>query len=530
MMTQILYQEKARKTLIESVKTITKIVSIALGPSKHNILLHKQLSIPTTPNNGFTIIKEIELQDHLRNIGIKLISQAAVKTYKVARDGTITTIIIASVIIHYSIKHIIAGSNIIDLIQGITKAIEFSSQKIVECSQPVNNNKTITQIATIASNYDQKIGSTIAKIIEQIGYEGTIDLEDSKTTDTSIEVFKDIKIDKGFISPLFVKNNQTMEIIQNSPYILITDEKITSVQEELIPILELVSKTKKPLLIIAEDLSAEVLSTLIVNHLENIINVVAIRPPGFGNRRKLYLEDISAATNSSIIGEVTGLRLSSIQLYMLGKASKTIITRNSTTIILNKQQHIHERCNQLRKQIDISNTTYEKENLKNRLAKISGKSAVIKVGAATSTELDNKKTQFKNAIQSVKNAAEEGIIPGGGSMNIHLAKNILLWANNNLDGDQLIGALIIKDALLKPTQQILQSTGSKQASIFAKLQTYNFTIGYDILSHRFVNMYEEGIIDSAKVMRLTLQNAASIAKILLTTECIIINNTHYDKH
>lgn len=524
MSTQILYQEQARTNLIKGIKIIARAVSITLGPLGYNVLLHKSFSTPEIISDGFTIVKEIELKNPTENTGIKLIRQAASKTNDVVGDGTTTTIIIAYNLIHYGIDHIIAGSNVIDLITGIKKAVEFLIHKIAEYAQPVHDIKTITQIATIASGNNPKIADVITSIIQQIGTEGIISLEESSSINTTVEIVKDITLDKGLFSPLFIKKEGNVKIIQENPYILITDKKITSVQQQLVPILELVGKTSRPLLILAEDLSAEVLSTLVINHLQGVISVIAVRTPGFGNQRKQLLEDISTITQSSIINEERGLRLDNIQLSMLGEARKVIVDHNSTTIILhNKQQQIELLCNQLRKQINISNTIYEKDSLKNRLARISGKAAIIKIGALTEIELQNKKLRFKEALKSIQASVEEGTLPGGGSIYIHLALELSSWAQKYLNKDELMGALLVKKSLTTPSEKIIKNAGHNQAIVLEKLKNYNFTTGYNTISGQFVNMYQEGIIDSAKVIRLILQNAASIAKMFLTTECLIIN-------
>lgn len=525
MITQILYQEQAKTTMAKGIETIANIVSVTLGPSGCNTILYKNSNIPQILNNGCTITKEIELENPFENTGVKLIRQAASKTYEVVGDGTTRTILIAYSLIHYGMNYVNVGINTVDLIMGMEKAIEFLSDKIIEYAQPVKDTQTLRQIATVASGNDHKIGATIAKVIEEIGTEGFISLEESTTTNTTIEITKGIKLDKGLISSSFIKGGKT-RIIQDDPYILITDKKITLVQEELIPVLELVGKTDRPLLILAEDFSTEVLSTLAINYVKGIMNVAAIRIPGFGTQRKLTLEDICFITNGKIISEEVGIKLDSIKLSMLGEANKIFIDNNDTTIILkDKELQINERCNQLRKQINISNTIYERENLQNRLARISGKTATIKIGASTSSELQARKASFREGLGSVHAAVEEGIIPGGESISIHLAFELLAWAKESLSEDELKGALLIKKSLVTPLQIIIQNAGYNHSVILEKLKNSNLTIGYNAEEGQFVNMYKEGIIDSAKIMRLILQNAVSIAKMFLTTECIIVNNT-----
>lgn len=525
MITQILYQEQAKTTMAKGIETIANIVSATLGPSGCNTILYKNSNTPQILNNGCTIIKEIELEDPFENTGIKLIRQAASKTYDIVKDGTTRTILIAHSLIHYGMNYIDIGINTADLIMGMEKAIEFLSDKITEYAQPVKDTTTLRQIATVASGNNQKIGATIAKVVEEIGLEGFISLEENPATNTTIEITKGIKLDKGLISNSFIKEGKT-RIVQDDPYILITDKKINLVQEELIPVLELVGKTDRPLLILAEDFSTEVISTLAINYIKGIMNVAAIRIPGFGNQRRPILEDICSITNGKIISEEVGIKLDSIKLSMLGEADKTFIDSNNTTIILKDKKHlINKRCNQLRKQINISNTIYERENLQNRLARISGKTATIKIGASTNTELQNKKASFREGLGSVYAAVEEGIIPGGESISIHLAFELLAWAQQSLSGDELKGALLVKKSLVTPLQMIIQNAGYNHSIILEKLKNSNLSIGYNTEEGQFVNMYKEGIIDSAKIMRLILQNAASIAKMFLTTECIIVNKT-----
>ena len=523
MTTQILYHQQAKAIIIKGIKTIAKTVAITLGPLGSNVILSKQSGIPQIINSGNNLINEIELQDNLENTGIRLVRQAATKTNDVVNDGTTRTIIIAYSLIYNGMNYITAGINITDLVNGIEQTITFLSEKINEYAQPVESTKSLLQIARIASG-DNNIGNIIVQTIEKIGPEGLITLEESQTANTMIDITKGIKLDKGLLSLLFIRENHKIQVIQENSFILITDKKIDSVQDELIPVLELVAKTSRPLLILADGLSSEVLSTLTINQNKGVMNVAAIRTPGFGHQRKLLLEDISLATNGQIISNKIGLRLNSVKLSMLGKADKVVINKNSTTIIIkDESQRINERCKQLRKQISLSNTIYERENLENRLARISGKNAVIKIGSCNNRDLDKKKIQFQEALGSVRAALEEGIIPGGGALSIQLASEILSWAKKSLSQNQLYGAKLVQISLLTPLQTIIENAGQNNNTVLERLKASKFATGYNVIKRDFDNMYQEGIIDSAKVMRLTLQNAASIAKIFLTTECIIIH-------
>ena len=522
---QILYQEYARKALVKGIKTMAETVAITLGPSGRNVVLSKKLALPQIVNDGITISKEVMLDDCVENVGISLIRQVTSKTNDVAGDGTTTATVLAYAIIYHGMKNLESGVNPIELTRGIKKAVQFLENKIVEYSRPIDTALTLTQVATISSGNDHEVGSIIADALEKVGREGIISLEESQTISTQLEITHGMKLEKGFMSPHFITSTDVEKIIQNNPYVLLTDQKITLVQQELIPVLELVAKTNRPLLILAEDMTKEVLSTLILNKLKGIINVVAVRSPGFGEYRKLLLGDISTFTNATVISKDVGLTLNSIRLNMLGQAKKVIITKESTTIITDKnQQLVNVRCHQLRKQIEASNLEYEKEKLKSRLAKLSARAALIKVGAVTEVQMKDKKLRLEDALNATRAAIEEGVIPGGGSTSIHLAEELKVWAQENLLADELIGALMVQQALLVPTQRIAQNAGVISSIIIDKIMNDSFEIGYDVISDSFRNMYVAGIIDPAKVLRSAIQNAASIASMVLTAECVILNN------
>lgn len=522
---QILYQEYARKALVKGIKIIAETVALTLGPLGRNVVLNKKLALPQIVNDGITIAKEITLDDYIENIGISLVRQVTSQTNDVAGDGTTTATVLAYAIIHHGIKNLASGVNPIELTKGIKKAVQFLENRIIEYAKPVDTSVALAQVATISSGNDREVGSIISSALEKVGREGIVSLEESQYISPQLEITRGMRLEKGFMSPHFITSKDKEKIIQNNPYILLTDQKITLVQQDLIPVLELVAKTNKPLLILAEDITKEVLSTLIVNRLKGIINVVAVRSPGFGEYRKLLLEDISIFTGSTIISRDVGLTLNSIHLNMLGQANKIVITKDSTTIITDKNsQLIKVRCDQLRKQIKASNLEYEKERLKNRLAKLSAKAALIKVGSITEVQMKEKKLRLEDALNATRAAIEEGIVPGGGSTSIHLAKELEAWAQENLLADELIGASIVQQALLIPTRRIAQNAGEIGSIIIDKIMNSDFEIGYDVVSGSFKNMYVAGIIDPAKVLRSAIQNAASIASMVLTAECVILNS------
>nr|YP_010338706.1 chaperonin GroEL [Glaucosphaera vacuolata]UNJ18656.1 chaperonin GroEL [Glaucosphaera vacuolata] len=521
---QILYQDNARKTLEQGIDILAEAVSITLGPKGRNVVLETKNGSPQIINDGVTIAKEIQLKNHIKNTGVALIRQVAAKTNDIAGDGTTTATVLAHAMLKQGMKNIAAGANPIFIKKGIQKATQFTVNKIAELSRPVEDSLSITQVASIAAGNNIKIGEMITQAIEKVGREGVISLEESKSTTNELEITEGMQFNKGFISPYFITNPERMEVIQENPFILLTDKKITLVQQELIPILEQVIKTGKPLLIIAEDVEKEALATIIVNKLRGILNVAAVRAPGFGDRKKSLLEDLAVLTNSTLISEDVGLSLNSASLDMLGQARKVIISKESTTIISEGNEDKKKtRCEQIRKQIEMSTILYEKEKLQERLAKLSGGVAVIKVGAATETEMKDKKLRLEDAINATKSAIEEGVVPGGGSTLVHISKDLEIWAKSNLKDDELLGALIVEKALSAPLKRIAQNSGHNGAMIVEKVKHSTSNIGYDATTGEFTDMYLTGIIDPAKVTRSALQNASSIASMVLTTECIVVN-------
>ena len=522
---KILYQDDARRALERGMEIMVEAVSVTLGPKGRNVVLEKTYGSPQIVNDGVTIAKEIKLPDHIENTGVSLIRQAASKTNDVAGDGTTTATVLAYAMVKEGLKNVAAGANPISIKLGMEKASQYLVTQINEFAQPVEDLESIQQVASISAGNDTVIGSLIADALAKVGKEGVIALEEGKGITTELEITEGMKLEKGFISPYFITNTEKMEVSYENPYILLTDKRITLVQQDLLPILEQITKTKRSLLIIAQDVEKEALATLILNKLRGIVNVVAIRAPGFGDLRKQMLEDIAILTNGNVITQDAGLNLENIKLNLLGQARRVIVNKDTTTIVADGQtiNEITVRCEQLRKQVNISDTSYEKEKLQDRIAKLSGGIAVIRVGAVTETEMKDKKLRLEDAINATR-AAEEGIVPGGGATLTHLSENLVTWAKNNLKEDELIGARIIAQAILSPLKRIAKNAGINGPVIVEKVQQEDFEIGYNAAKDIFLNMYTDGIVDPAKVTRSGLQNATSIASMILTTECIIVDD------
>ena len=522
---KILYQDNARRALERGMEIMVEAVSVTLGPKGRNVVLEKPYGSPQIVNDGVTIAKEIKLEDHIENTGVSLIRQAASKTNDVAGDGTTTATVLAYAMVKEGLKNVAAGANPISIKLGMEKATQYLVNQVNEFAQPVEDIQAIQQVASISAGNDEIIGSLIADALAKVGKEGVISLEEGKGITTELEITEGMKFEKGFISPYFITNTDKMEVSYDNPYILLTDKKITLVQQDLLPILEQVTKTKRPLLIIAEDVEKEALATLILNKLRGIVNAVAVRAPGFGELRKLMLQDIAVLTGATVITQDAGLSLENVKVDLLGQARRVIISKDSTTIVGDglELDSIKTRCEQLRKQINIADTGYEKEKLQDRIAKLSGGIAVIRVGAVTETEMKDKKLRLEDAINATRAAVEEGIVPGGGTTLAHLSENLLTWSKNNLQEDELIGAMILARAIVAPLKRIAENAGINGAVIIEEVQQQEFEIGYNAATNKFGNMYEEGVVDPAKVTRSGLQNATSISSMILTTECIIVD-------
>ncbi|MEM8829523.1 MAG: chaperonin GroEL [Cyanobacteria bacterium P01_G01_bin.19] len=525
----IIYNDEARRALEKGIDLLAEAVAVTLGPKGRNVVLEKKFGAPQIVNDGVTIAKEIELEDHIENTGVSLIRQAASKTNDVAGDGTTTATVLAHAIVKEGLRNVAAGANPIAIKRGIDKAIEFLVGKIQEQSQPVGDSKAIAQVGTISAGNDQEVGDMIALAMDKVGKEGVISLEEGKSMTTELEITEGMRFDKGYISPYFVTDTERMEAALEEPLILITDKKINLVQD-LVPVLEQVARAGKPLVIVAEDIEKEALATLVVNRLRGVLNVAAIKAPGFGDRRKQMLEDIAVLTGGQVISEDAGLKLETATVEMLGTARRINITKDSTTIVAEgNEKAVQSRCEQIRRQIEASDSSYDQEKLQERLAKLSGGVAVIKVGAATETEMKDRKLRLEDAINATKAAVEEGIVPGGGTTLAHLAPGLEEWANANLKDEALTGATIVARALTAPLRRIAENAGQNGAVVAERVKEKDLSIGFNAASNEYVNMFDAGIVDPAKVTRSALQNAASIAGMVLTTECIVVDKPEKDK-
>ena len=518
---RIIYNENARRALEKGIDILAEAVAVTLGPKGRNVVLEKKFGAPQIINDGVTIAKEIELEDHIENTGVALIRQAASKTNDAAGDGTTTATVLAHAMVKAGLRNVAAGANAITLKKGIDKASDFLVEKIKEYAKPIADSNAIAQVGTISAGNDEEVGKMIADAMDKVGKEGVISLEEGKSMETELEVTEGMRFDKGYISPYFATDTERMEAVLDEPYILLTDKKIGLVQD-LVPVLEQIARTGKPLLIIAEDIEKEALATLVVNRLRGVLNVAAVKAPGFGDRRKAMIEDMAVLTNGQLITEDQGLKLENAKLEMLGTARRVTINKDTTTIVAEGNEvAVKTRCEQIKKQMDETDSTYDKEKLQERLAKLAGGVAVVKVGAATETEMKDKKLRLEDAINATKAAVEEGIVPGGGTTLAHLAPSLEEWAAANLSGEELIGANIVASALTAPLMRIAENAGVNGAVVAENVKSKSFNEGYNAANGDYVDMLAAGIVDPAKVTRSGLQNAASIAGMVLTTECIV---------
>ncbi|MCX5962386.1 MAG: chaperonin GroEL [Cyanobacteria bacterium] len=520
---RIVYNENARRALERGMDILAEAVAVTLGPKGRNVVLEKKFGSPQIINDGVTIAKEIELEDNIENTGVALIRQAASKTNDAAGDGTTTATVLAHAIVKEGLRNVAAGANAILLKRGIDKATAFLVDKIKEHARPVEDSKSIAQVGSISAGNDNEVGQMIADAMDKVGKEGVISLEEGKSMTTELEITEGMRFEKGYISPYFATDTDRMEAVMENPYILITDKKVTMVQE-LVPVLEQVARSGRPLVIIAEDIEKEALATLVVNRLRGVLNVAAVKAPGFGDRRKAMLEDIAVLTGGTLITEDAGLKIDTATLEMMGSARRITINKDNTTIVAEgNEAAVKERVGQIRRQMDESESSYDKEKLQERLAKLAGGVAVIKVGAATETEMKDRKLRLEDAINATKAAVEEGIVPGGGTTLAHLAPELVTWATDNLKDEELTGALIVSRALVAPLKRIAENAGQNGAVVAERVKEKDFNYGYNAADNTYVDMLEAGIVDPAKVTRSALQNAASIAAMVLTTECIVVD-------
>jgi len=517
----IKFQEDARQKILKGVRTLADAVKVTLGPKGRNVVLDKSYGTPHITKDGVTVAKEIELEDKHENMGAQMVKEVASKTSDKAGDGTTTATVLVEAIYTEGLRNVTAGANPMDLKRGMDKAVTTVIQELEKLAKPVKNQQEIAQVATISANNDYEIGEIIAKAIERVGKDGTITVEEAQGFDTTLDVVEGMNFDRGYLSVYFMTNPENQECILEDCYVLIYEKKISAVKD-LIPILQAVAETGKPLLIIAEDIEGEALATLVVNRLRGGLKVCAVKAPGFGDRRKAMLQDIAVLTNAQVVSEELGQKLENTTLEMLGNVKKSVINKDSTTLVegAGKAEAIQSRCEQIRRQIEESTSDYDKEKLQERLAKLSGGVGVIRVGAATEVEMKEKKDRVDDAQHATAAAIEEGILPGGGTSLIRCIGSVKTVADS-LSGDERTGAMIICKALTSPLRQIAENSGAEGAIVVQEVEKLDASYGFNALTNQYVDMLEAGILDPKKVVRCALENAASIAGMLLTTEAIV---------
>jgi chaperonin GroEL len=515
---QIIYGEQSRQAILRGVNALADAVKVTLGPKGRNVVLDKKFGSPTITKDGVTVAKEIDLKDPLENMGAQMVREVASKTSDTAGDGTTTATVLAQAIYREGARNVVAGANPMELKRGIEKAVEAMTAEIKKMAKPVKGNM-IAQVGTISANSDETIGKIIAEAMEKVGKDGVITVEEARTLETTLDVVEGMQFDRGYLSPYFVTDPERMEVVLENPVILIHEKKISSMKD-LLPVLEQVARLGRPLLIIAEDIEGEALATLVVNKLRGTLQVAAVKAPGFGDRRKAMLEDIATLTGGKAITEDLGVKLENLKLDDLGKAKKVTIDKDNTTIVegAGDQRGIEGRVKQIRVQIDETTSDYDREKLQERLAKLVGGVAVIKVGAATETEMKEKKARVEDAMHATKAAVEEGIVPGGGVALIRASKAL---EGMKLDGDQAVGLQIIRRAIEEPARWIAQNAGHEGSIIVAKLKEGKGDEGFNAATDTYEDLVKSGVIDPAKVVRNALQNASSIASLLLTTEALV---------
>ena len=515
---EIKFSEEARKSLLNGVDTLANAVKVTLGPKGRNVVLGKSFGSPLITNDGVTIAKEIELEDAFENMGAQLVSEVASKTNDVAGDGTTTATVLAQAMIREGLKNVTAGANPVGIRRGIEKAVETAVSGLQDISKNIEDKESIAQVASISSG-DEQVGQLIAEAMERVGNDGVITIEESKGFATELEVVEGMEFDRGYASPYMVTDQDKMEAVLEDPYILITDKKITNIQEVL-PVLEQVVQEGKSILIIAEDVEGEALATLVVNKLRGTFNAVAVKAPGFGDRRKAMLEDIAILTGGEVITEDLGLDLKSTDISQLGRAAKVVVSKENTTIVEGggSPDAISARVSQIRSESEESTSEFDKEKLQERLAKLSGGVAVVKVGAATETELKERKLRMEDALNSTRAAVEEGIVSGGGTALINVYNKV---AELQLEDDEATGANIVLRALEEPVRQIAENAGLEGSIVVERLKGEEVGVGFDAAKGDWVNMVDAGIVDPTKVTRSALQHAASVAAMFLTTEAVV---------
>ena len=522
---RIVFNEEARKALLNGIDAVADAVKVTLGPKGRNVILEKKYGAPQIVNDGVTIAKEIELKDGLENAGAQLLKEVSSKTNDVAGDGTTTASVLAQAIVREGLKNLTAGANPMSMKRGIDKAVEVSVKEIKDMSRPVNTKEEIAQVAAISAGNNKEIGELIAEAMEKVGHDGVITVEESKSFGTNLKVVEGMQFDKGYISPYFVTDPERMEAVLDDPYVLCVNKKINLIAD-LVPVLEEVARDGRSLLLIAEDVEGEALATLVVNTMRKVLRAVAVKAPGFGDRRKAMLEDIAILTGGQMFTEELGIKLENVTTQMMGRAKRVTVTKDETTIVVDDSTKaaVADRISLIKRQIEQSDSEYDKEKLQERLAKLSGGVAVIEVGAASEVELKERKLRIEDALNATRAAQEEGIVPGGGVTLVrvqeHLSENIdkIPFATD----DEKIGYKILMTALDVPLKQIAYNAGAKGDVVVDTVKKEKCAYGYDALMNKYVDMFEAGIVDPAKVTRSALENAASVASMLLTTEAAVV--------
>ena len=524
---QLLFDEAARHALLRGVEKLARAVKATLGPSGRNVILDKKFGSPTITKDGVTVAKEVELEDAYENMGAQLIREVSSKTSDTAGDGTTTATVLAEAIYREGLKNVTAGANPTNLKRGIDKAVEALVEEIKNIAKKVKDSSEIAQVATVSANWDTTIGQIIADAMDKVGKDGTITVEEAKSIETTLDVVEGMQFDKGYLSPYFVTSAESLEVSFEGAYILIHEKKISSLKD-LLPILEKIAKTGKPFLIIAEDVEGEALATLVVNKLRGTLQVCAVKAPGFGDRRKAMLEDIAVLTGGRLITDDLGIKLESLTLEDLGRAKRIVVDKENTTIIEGEGSgsDIQGRVGQIRRQIEETTSDYDREKLQERLAKLAGGVAVINVGAATETEMKEKKARVEDALHATRAAVEEGIVPGGG---VALIRAQSALDSLKLSGDEAIGAGIIRRAIEQPLRTLADNAGQEGALIVQEVKKRSGAEGYNVATGDYVDLIKAGVVDPAKVTRSALQNAASISGLLLTTEALISELPEKDK-
>jgi chaperonin GroEL len=526
---QLIFDEAARQKVLRGVEVLSRAVKVTLGPKGRNVVIDKKFGSPTVTKDGVTVAKEVELPDAYENIGAQLVKEVASKTNDAAGDGTTTATVLAEAIYKEGLKHVTAGANPIYLKRGIDKAVEAAVDELKKISKKVNDREEIRQVATVSANWDGAIGEIIADAMDKVGKDGTITVEEAKSIETTLDVVEGMQFDKGYLSPYFATNAESLEAILEDAYVLIHEKKISNLQEFL-PLLQAAAKTGKPLLVIAEEVEGEALAALVVNKIRGTLNVCAVKAPGFGDRRKAMLEDIAVLTGGRCITEDLGIKLENLQVSDLGRAKRIVVDKENTTIIegAGKSSDIQGRVKQIRRQIEETTSDYDKEKLQERLAKLAGGVAVINVGASTETEMKEKKQRVEDALHATRAAVEEGIVAGGGVALIRTA-NAVDAATKKLDGDEKLGAAIVRRAIEAPLRQLCFNAGVEGAVVVAQVATGKGGHGYNVATGEFEDLIKAGVVDPTKVARIALQNSASIAGLLLTTEAIITDVPEKEK-